>query len=72
MFITLYCLNLQISKIEKQATSTIFQSTMNNVVFAWKPIRMLTLSNLFTLENRKKLSTLPTFVYYGKTRMAEF
>ena len=30
MLTTLYCLKLQISKIEKSTTSIIFQSTMNN------------------------------------------
>ena len=50
MLTTLHCLNLQISKIEKSATSIIFQSTMNNVNFALKLIRLLTVSNLFALE----------------------
>ena len=31
MLTTLYCLNLQISEMEKSVTSIIFHSTMNNV-----------------------------------------
>ena len=49
MLTTLYCLNLQISKIEKSTTSIIFQSTMNNVN-TLKLIKLLTVSNLFALE----------------------
>ena len=30
-----YCLNLQISKIEKSATLIMFQSTMNNINLLW-------------------------------------
>ena len=50
MLTTLYCLNLQISKVEKSVTSIIFQSTMNNVNLLSKLIRLLTVSNLFALE----------------------
>ena len=51
MFTTLYCLNLQISKIEKSATSIVFQSTMNNINLLLKLVMLLTVSNLFALED---------------------